>query len=285
MSNNLFTRRDFLRLSGITIMGLHLAPARLTASPPALQGRALIAAPVHAGPHLSTSIRAHLWPDSITQISGQHGDWYQVDRGYVQRQHLQPLEPLPAHATTLEPPFWAQVSGTVAVVRQWCAAEAPLIARIGHGGTARVVDFLAPGWYGLRDTHGTWLGWTPAAPWQPVTTMPEAPPINRLVLDRATYTLTAYQDDREILLTPTATGGSLPVGRYQITSRHVSGTAHADTTTHLGAPWQLEIEALGQLSGVYWHNRFGDNVPGPAVQIVPCIARWLYGYNQTLEIT
>lgn len=49
-----------------------------------------------------------------------------------------------------KPIFWAEVAGPVAAVRQWCAADAPFVTRIGHGGVAQIIDYLSDkttSWY------------------------------------------------------------------------------------------------------------------------------------------
>ena len=35
------------------------------------------------------------------------------------------------------------------------------------------------------------------------------------------------------------------------------------------------------LMGIYWHNRFGDSLPGPDIQVTPLLARWLYEHVDT----
>ncbi len=65
---------------------------------------------------------------------------------------------------------WIEVVAPVAAVRQWCAPDAPLVTRIGHGGIVRVIDRL-PGdtlWYGIASETGDLLGWSQAAHWKPV---------------------------------------------------------------------------------------------------------------------
>jgi hypothetical protein len=283
MSDNLFSRRDFLRLLGITAVGLRFAPEYLMSAAAPLRARALVATPVHTGPGQDTPVHQHLWPDSIVEINHQSNGWYHISGGYVRQEDLQPMQPPETSRTTAALPFWAAVTGAAAPIRAWCAADAPLVTRIGHGGTAYVVDYLALGWYGLLDAGGGWLGWTQAAPWQAIT--PGTPPtITRLVFDSQAFTLTAYHHDQEILRGPATSGIRPGPGSYRITGQRPGGIAHAGASLYHGAPWQLEIAGLGWLSGVYWHNRFSGPAQGPAVQVSVYLARWLYGYNGVLQI-
>ena len=68
---------------------------------------------------------------------------------------------------TLHHPSGDKSAGALAVVRAYCAADAPIVARIGHGGVLRVIDYLPPGqsdgigWYGVADDESSaLLGWT-----------------------------------------------------------------------------------------------------------------------------
>jgi hypothetical protein len=59
---------------------------------------------------------------------------------------------------------------------------------------------------------------------------------------------------------------------------------NGDVALH-GVPWVTTFGQNLALGGVYWHNRFGEKVPGMAIQVTPLIARWLYGWlNDTSEI-
>lgn len=285
MPNNMFTRRDLLKILGITAAGLQLMPERLIAAAAQRQGRALTAAPVRTAPHADAPIQRYLWPDSVIQITGQRTGWYRTEGGYVAQTHIQPMTPpdtVPAPLAA--PPFWATVTGAAATVHRWCAADAPLVTRIGHGGMAYMVDFLAPGWYGLVDADNTWLGWTQAAPWQPITYEQPASVFTRLVLDTQQFTLSGYQAEQESLHTPVALGSTLQPGQYHVTSTQPGTIVGVGEKTYHGAPWPLSIEADGWLTGVYWHNQFGAQVDGPAVQINTGVARWLAGYDGPLIV-
>jgi hypothetical protein len=56
-----------------------------------------------------------------------------------------------------------------APIRQWGAADAPLIARVLQGQTAVEVDRIETGgggWIAVADSAGNMIGWSPAGAWR-----------------------------------------------------------------------------------------------------------------------
>jgi hypothetical protein len=277
----IFSRRQFLQLAGIALAGVQIDPARLFHSAPqnaplTNMGRALAAAPIYSAPN--AQVIAHLWPDSVMPIHDSKGDWYKVPQGYILKTALQPMALYETPAQIEKPIFWAEVAGPVAAVRQWCAADAPLVTRIGHGGVAQVIDLL-PGepspWYGIAAENGDLLGWTQATHWRRVEAEnSDVTPLS-LEIDQQNQTLTVYQDQIASLHAPISIGQSLTPGTYPLQrgrmGRMVNNEFH-------GVPWQISIGDDYNLNGVYWHNQFGSTIPGPAVQITPMLAHWLYQY-------
>lgn len=247
-----------------------------------VHGRALTALPVYAAPSERAAVKARLWPDSIVPIRSSGADWYSLENGYAKREHLQPVvlkSEAPPQSTL---PFWAEVGGPVAAIRQWCAADAPLVARIGHGGVAQVVDKL-PGstvWYGLSD-EDQFLGWSQAAPWHPVSDVEDQGSGIILIVDTRTPQISVLEDEEEILRAPIALGAQVPRGSYRVERRQHSVKSTLENTSIVyGAPWQLDFGAFA-LAGAYWHNKFGkpDLMPGTAVQVTPPVASWLYTHT------
>jgi hypothetical protein len=219
-------------------------------------------------------------------VHAASGDWYRLGNGYAKREALQPM--LVAEGSSTAPsvrtPFWAQVSGPVAAVRAWCAADAPLKTRIGHGGASQVVDVLADAqtgapWYAIADADGALIGWSQAAMWTHVDPLAEAPAHSQkqIALDRASQTMIVREDGRALLRLPVSTGAELAAGPFAL-ERGAAGGGRAEVGAEqfAGVPWQLSFERGWQIAGAYWHNRFGAVSPGPAVQIIPEAARWLY---------
>ncbi len=235
-------------------------------------------APIYAAPDLASPITAQRWSDSLAPILDTQGGWYRLAEGYTPREHWQPLI-VPAQSRTAPdtPPYWGEVSGALAIVHTYCAADAPIVARIGHGGVLRVIDYLPGstsgeiGWYGVADDETSpLLGWTQAAGWSPVR-VESAMPTLTLRINQSTQRLEAYVGDRRRLSAPISTGRSLDPGVYPITQRRVGAAPKP-----LGTAWQLDFGKDQQICGVYWHNRFGSPVPGAAVQVTPALAQWLF---------
>jgi hypothetical protein len=274
------SRRQFLQMAGVTLVGAPMADFRLPERA-AAYGRALVATPVHVRPDEAAAVTHHLWPDSVVAVTGRHAPWYQTTEGYIRQRDVQPilLTDPPVSARVSQPPFWGQVIGPVAPIHQWCAADAPLMTRIGHGGIARLVDFL-PGetqWYGVADETGHLLGWSQAANWQPVTSE-DCPLLVEIVVDQQAQRMTVKANRQPLINTAISTGLSLPPGIYPVERGHTGGLCcRGDDTTYYGVPSPLHFGDSWTLAGIYWHNQFGKPAPGPAVQTPTYVARWLYG--------
>jgi hypothetical protein len=167
------------------------------------------------------------------------------------------------------------VTGAIAVVRAWCSASAPIVTRVGHGGVLRVIDQL-PGdgidWYGIADERGALMGWMFASIVSPVQVDAAAPALS-LVVETNAQRMTIYKGDRLMLTTPISTGRALAPGNYPVTEQTPVDSRVSDP---IGAPWALAFGDSYSLSGAYWHNRFGEAMPGAAVQVTPPLAKWLY---------
>lgn len=283
----MYTRRQFLQLAGIAVVSSQIPPSArfiesLVQDTATMQGRALTAQTVFSQPSLSAPPVNQLWPDSVTPILSAYGDWYHLPQGFVPRTSLQPMkpylpEPQPVNAAL---PFWAEVTGPAASIRQHCAASAPLVTRIGHGGVVRVIDFLPDNpspWYGVASDDGTLLGWTQAVHWQRVDENTLSYNDITLELDSHKQHLTAWENGRVVLQAPCSIGDEVQPGTYPVRERRIGGThEYVDVGFEVyGVPWRTTFGDY-DLSGAYWHNRFGSPVAGASVQVTPLLAQWLY---------
>lgn len=275
---NPISRRSFLKLVGVTAVGLPFQSvlSKLPIDP--ILGRALVAAPVYGSPSLSLKPVSHLWPDSIVTIVDAAGEWYRIAQGYVPRHTLQPMthfEPsIPVQPLTT--PFWAEVAGPAVSVRQHCAADAPLVTRIGHGGVCWVVDYLPGepnGWYAITDHNGRMMGWSQAISWRPVEAEPVSAPNVTARVNQRDCQLTITQNGETVLTAPCAIGESMLPGLYHPSRRQIGGVQK--DAIH-GIPWVTTFGEGYSITGVYWHNRFAQRMDGPAVQVTPLLAKWLY---------
>ncbi len=289
----MYSRRDFLKLFGIAVAGASL-PISLNLpsvnAAPMLQGRTFNAQPVFKTPYPDAPIINTLWPETIVPILDSNADWYRVPGGFVPRSALQPMHPYQADAYhfTEGQPFWAEVAGSVASVRTHCAADAPLVARVGHGGISKVVDALPgepAGWYAVEDNHGTFLGWTQSNRWRslsdelPVSDSKTVGDNYLLQVDTRSCKVTALDQGKIVLQSDCSIGQAMQPGDYQLRDQQIGGNVWTlGNDIYHGIPWQMVFGEHFTLAGIYWHNRFGSYVPGPSVQVSPLVARWLYGW-------
>ncbi|MFQ3568602.1 MAG: twin-arginine translocation signal domain-containing protein [Aggregatilineales bacterium] len=279
------SRRDFLRAAGL---GLAAAVVKLPSfsrsEQGVLYGRALAAASVI---NRSSSARAvtHLWPDSIVRIFGRSAALFQIADGFVPVTALQPMvlatEPAPPLTKF---PVIAEVAGAVAAVRGYCAPEAPLVARIGHGGTAKLLDWLNTpdgGWYAVADDKDAYLGWTPAVHWRAAE--PAVPhQTGDIVIDLRQHVAQAVDLAGEVIFTaPLAAREAASTGTFTVRKRDVSlCTGNNHTKKRYGIPWALTLSNEMVLAGAYWHNHFAIEpaLDGPTFQVAPAAAKFFYSW-------
>jgi hypothetical protein len=274
------SRRAFLKTLGIglaasaapwgALQALEAAVAPLDAQ--ALLGRALEAAPVVDGAGRAART---LFPDEIVPIAPAGDGWYAVKGGRVRRTSLQPISAEAGWAAFPTAGDVAQVSAPYALARGWCAADAPVQARIGWGGTALVADGLALGdaqWLGLRFDEAGSVLWSPADAWRKAD-MPDEGADGVLVIERRARTAALVTEGRALWRTPVVLPRAVPAGEYALRGR--SPVARASEP---GAPWELDYGAW-RIYGAYWHNRFGEAqgwAGTEAVEVSVLAARALY---------
>jgi hypothetical protein len=296
------SRRHFLKLAGIALLaptttqfapltGVLPTPKAAAYEFPAVMGRTLTAAPLYNVPN--GTIQRHLFPDTIISLMDSSGDWFHVAGGYVRRTDIQPMQPRHPELIDPQPPFWAEVGASVAVVRQWCAANAPLVTRVGHGGVLYVVDVLDVGgarWYALAHPNGALplLGWSLAGAWDAVNANPPTilfdRPETSLILNRATRTLTAYEGDRPVLRIAVRVGEGVEAGQARLSIQQMTWQPKTEQAVYYGASWISMFSTL-TFYGAYWHNHFGASTPTLptldrwSVEVPPAAARWLYQWE------
>lgn len=271
------TRRSFLGLCGLSIGAMAVGlPAVFPAEKTLLFGRGLVQSPIlQNGKPLNT-----LWPDMRVRLVGETGSYFRLENGWVARESVQPManyDPNPSAPAVF--PVNAEVVGITAVIRQHPTVNSVILAHLGHGAAARLLDRLADGrggldWLQVELAPGL-VGWSQIGPWQTVTTA-ETPLIDTIQLDLAQYQLNALSSSELVFAAPFAAGQVLTPGRYTIAS-----AAHsAQVGSSYGLAYPLQFEVL-QLVGDYQHHRFGGPNPGAAVQVAPAVARALSQLRRT----
>ena len=268
------SRRQFLKFAGITAVVSQLPDLTGWAAPASIHGRVLQAARVYRQPAITSAVTHHVWPDSVHLLHEADKAWYRVEDGFIQRHLMQPINLNFTPAPVPQLPFWAEVSAPIAPVWQWCAVDAPLITRIGHGGVVHIIDQL-PGWYGIAAENGEFLGWSQSTNWWPVPPANSTGPIHVKIENSH---MTVSSANHRLMTAPVSLGGTVTRGTYALQKGQMGGICCRvpHQSDYHGAAWQLRFGNNLDLTSVYWHNRFGQVVPGPAVQVSPIVGRILY---------
>lgn len=302
---NKISRRQFLRRSGAAIAGLGIGVARGpdvsgpdtpnygeglfgVKSEAGIVGRAFTLSDVFAEPKRSSAARGQLAPDSVTPIIAVDGGWYQVAdedvRGYVPHEALQPMLPYqrPRVIDEIGAGFWAELVAPTSMIREWCAATAPIVTRLGFGAMVyvmdRIVDDRRQVWYGVAESPGgTLVGWASGlhyAKWTP-TENPEAAqfPNASLMIQRGELHMI---ENGGILARTPIRSARLPQMRTTVSL--VQPGAARDTVIPLGVPWMMRLETGQRMYGAFWHNQFGEVSDGPDIELPIFAARWLYNW-------
>lgn len=275
------SRRAFLRVFGITAGGITLAgvPVPFAALPDVavVQGRMLYAVTLNTASRQAITLP----PDSIVQIQGIDGDHYRTPYGVLSRAAVQPMQPaLPFDTTTSDrTPFVAEVIAPAASIRAYASAHAPLITRVGHGGTLTIHDVLHhadTGWW-----YETAHGWTQAIHWRALHLPLRPTGSQQITIDRQTFTLTAYQAGQPVLQTEVALPSNVTSGTYDCWRTTLADAPLDHDNTHIrGIPYRLStaIPNVPHLHGAYWHNTFGKPHNTPHIELSVLAAKWLYAW-------
>lgn len=263
------------------ILGTSLGLANL----PDIVGRPFSITPVYPAPDPAGTITGKLMPDQPTPIVSLSDDgwWYEVPKGFVPRETLQPIHPYQTPTATRDLGFY-EVIAPMSIVRDCCASHGQIVARLAFGSLAYVHDHLMDDrnqlWYAVSGTpSGSGLfGWAQAATlrrWTAnVKTRLTEPSI---WIDSQRYKLTLY--DGEQCVGETAIhSGPLLLGMGRLAANTPSIWYDVPPYAY---SWNMLLHRdFGKpthLRAATWHNRFG--VPGEQQQFIDLplfAARWLF---------
>jgi len=276
MTSSTLSRRAFLRLAGISLIAVQVPLPVLSVIHKPMYARTFNVVPVQSAPTVASALVRHLWPNSILEIEAIESGWYRLVDGFVPIESLQPMHPYTPDVAdpVLEIGIPVTVSGPAAAVRQWCAADAPLVTHIGHGGTAYVSDYLPDiysGWYAISDTDHNVLGWTQSIFWSSVIELEMPAQSHQVVVNRQTHEISVYTADRLLIQSACSVGDLVDTGDYPLTGRQYA----TRQGNRYGVPYSLYADGLS-LYGVYWHNRFGTSHPGLSIELPILTAATIY---------
>lgn len=317
MSKFNVSRRDFLKLSGYGLMGLtlpdlHFASDEFSNLQARVIGRTLWS---YEAPDVASQRRKLYWHDLIIPIvntttgvdeSAHNRVWYELEEGgYIYSGVVQPVR------TILNEPQHISLKGALGEVtvpfsdaRLEPDSNSEMIYRLYYesvhwvkASAVHPVDRKI--WYYLLDDKieqfyyvpGEHIRLIPDSELTPLS--PEVPNEQKRIEVRLNDQLVlAYEGDRLVFATRTATGGRLRSGTYTTPTGDFI-TFHKRPTRHMaagdiassgfdlpGVPWVIYIKENGiSFHGTYWHNDYGRPRSHGCINLTPQAAKWLYRWT------
>lgn len=311
-------RRDFLRISGLGLVGIARPwtwSRHRAASPSGQLGRILQdRAAVYAGPSFSSRHVMTLWRDEVhTILSATVGDplpeanriWYEVERlGYIHSSFVQPvradLNPpaarIPYLGTLAEvtlpfvEAYWEPSKGAEHAYRFYYHST--------HWVNALSFDKKDRPWYRIYDDRiakhyyvmAEGLRVIPLAELTPISS--DVPPESkRIEVSLSEQWVKCYEGDTLVLTARVSTGEEqkddeywTPPGTYTTFrkrgSRHMSAGNLATGYDLPGVPWVSYLTQEGiSFHGTYWHNDFGTPRSHGCINMTPQAAKWVYRWT------
>lgn len=312
-----FSRRDFLKLSSLGMVGLFLQPVKsLRELIPDQLGRvAEIKSTVFDRPSLAGKEVNVYWRDMILPITDVTvGDvepshnriWYRIgEEGFVHSGSIQPVQTR-LNEPTADIPF----GGTLVEVTvpytdvHWGPGKNNQFAyrfyyETTHWATALVQDSQGNPWYRILEDKWDLTFYAPAkhmrvVPDDELTPLsPEVPSADKRLEVRLRDQLAiAYEGERPVFMARVASGAEFSNGRFltpigshmtfhKRPSRHMAAGDLASNGYDLpGVPWICYITEKGvAFHGTYWHNDYGRPRSHGCINLTPTAAKWIYRWT------
>lgn len=312
-----FSRRDFIKLGSLGMVGLFLQPLQKFADLyPDLSGRvAELKTTVYDRPSLEGNQVKVYWRDMILpltevtvgDVEPQHNRiWYRVgSEGFVHSGSIQPVK-TKLNQPNADIPF----GGTLVEVTvpytdvHWGPGKNNLFAyrfyyETTHWATALVHDNQGNPWYRILEDKWDLTFYAPAnhmrvIPFEELTPLsPEVPASEkRLEVRLKDQVAIAYEFDKPVFMARVASGAEFsngrfltPVGQHETyhkrPSRHMAAGDLASNGYDLpGVPWICYINEKGvAFHGTYWHNDYGRPRSHGCINLTPTAAKWIYRWT------
>jgi len=311
------SRRDFLKLTGIGLFGL-LTPhwKRFAELESGQQGRILETnIDVYDIPSFTGKIVKFYWKDSIVPITSVTiGDndppynrvWYRIgEEGYAHSGTIQPVRTrlnLPSN----EIPEGG-ILGEVTVPytdAYWEPDKGNEVAYRYYYETTHWISGLVSGengdlWYRILEDKWEDVFYVPASHLRLLTPdelTPLSPHIpldeKRIEVRTADQIVAAYEREKVVFVTRTATGAKFSNGDYSTPSGHHI-VYHKRASRHMaagnlalngfdlpGVPWVCYFTEDGiSFHGTFWHNDFGKPRSHGCINLTPLAAKWVYRWT------
>lgn len=319
MSKPEFSRRDFLKLSGYSLMGAMLPQISLSPRQDEfdnLQGRVTDRILwSHEEPNPKSGRKKLYWRDLILPIinsttsddeKAYNRVWYEIeDGGFIYSGSLQPVH------TVLNEPQAISLKGALGEVSVPYTdahiepnSSSDVIYRLYYETVHWVkASAIHPEdghiWYALLDDKFNQYYYVPAEHIRLIPDLelaplsPDVAEKEKRVEVRLTEQLVlAYEQDKVVFATRASTGGRRQSGHYTTPDGEFI-TFHKRPTRHMaagdiasngfdlpGVPWVLYLTKSGiSFHGTYWHNDFGRPHSHGCINLTPQAAKWLYRWT------
>lgn len=316
-----FTRRDFMRLSGMGLLSLALPLhwGRNVVEAEATQlGR--VAFPtvdvMKRASFASESVRT-LWRDEILDIEAavlgdlvpEHNRiWYLVrNQGFIHSSGIQPVENKPNEPLTSVPYRGILMEVTVPYVDAFWKprTDSNHAYRFYYSQTHWITgvsqDVSLRKWYRIMDDKYDYVYYAPAEAFQRVP-ISELIPISsdvpaqekRVWVDLSRQWLNCYEGSQLVFSSKISSGRKFddatywtPEGEFvtfrKRPSRHMSSGNRATGYDLPGVPWVAYINEDGvAFHGTFWHNDFGSPRSHGCINMTPQAAKWLFRWTQPI---
>lgn len=317
------SRRDFLKLGGLSLGTLAFRPS--LRNPSSFDDSNLVrvateSVSVYRKPSDKSAIASTWFRDELLHVYGEvEGDeplhnpvWYRVWGGYIHRARLQRVkvlynEPLSSH----EEGTRRLVEVTVPFTQPWRTSKAYGWQQLGfrlYYGSVHWIEAITTGpngepWYQIYDDLTGFPYHVRAMHVRPIpadSLRPITPNIavqdKRIEVNLTTQTLTAFEQDLQVLKTTISSGlpngprgadglpTKTPQGDFRILdkmpAKHMgNGNLFADADDYElpGVPWTCFFTAQGHaFHGTYWHQNFGVPMSRGCINMRTEEAKWLF---------
>ncbi|MGC8856130.1 MAG: L,D-transpeptidase [Anaerolineae bacterium] len=311
------SRRDFLKLSVVGLLGLFWPALAVDDFPSDLYGRVTTRTLWSYEQPSFSARRARLyWRDLVLPITGvtvseeevnaYNRVWYQVGEGeFAYSGNLQPVR------MWLNPPrldlpprgLLTEVSVPFTDARRQPAEDAEVIYRLYyesvHWALKAVQGEDGRIWYLLLDDKWNQYYYAPAEHLRLLSDDELAPLSSEVPASRkrievrlGEQLVLAWEDGRLVFATRASTGKRLRADKYTTPTGHFM-TYHKRPTRHMatgdlassgfdlpGVPWVMYLTESGiSFHGTYWHNDFGQPHSHGCINLSPQAAKWLYRWT------
>jgi hypothetical protein len=312
-----FSRRDFLKLSSLSIIGFALPSlSRFTELAPGLQGRVIESKiQVYDTPTFDGQKVKFYWKDNVLPIINATASsdqeaynriWYQIgENAYIYSGWIQPVRTVLNQPQGSIPPSGCLAEVTVPFTdAHWAPGkDKPFAYRYYYASTHWVVglvpDQAGAFWYHILDDKWKFNFYVPAqhlrlVPANELSLLsPHVPASARRIEVRLRdQVMVAFENEKPVFMARIASGAVLREGDFSTPSGQFT-TFHKRPSRHMaagdlasngydlpGVPWVTYFTESGiAFHGSYWHNDFGLPRSHGCINLTPQAACWVYRWT------